>query len=85
MLSCREVAREIASEGLERRSRLHRFRVRLHLFMCRRCRAYGRQIRALGVLARHLCQESAPDEAHLQKLEATILHEVDARRPQERP
>ncbi len=82
MPTCREVAREIASDGLERCGWWRRLRVQLHLLMCRHCRAYARQIRALGVLARRLCEESGPDEADLHRLEHILLREIDSQPPQ---
>jgi predicted anti-sigma-YlaC factor YlaD len=77
--SCREVAREIATDRVERKGVLNRLSVRLHLFMCRHCRAYAEQIRLLGVLTRHLCEELAPDETRLRELEAAILRDVQLR------
>lgn len=84
MLTCREVAATIASDSGSRRSWPHRLRLRLHLLMCRHCRAYARQIKALGAVARRLCDELPEDEVALEKLEAEILRGVDGEDPQQR-
>lgn len=81
MPTCKEVAREIASDSGRRQSWLHRFGVRLHLLMCRHCRAYAREIATLGHLARRLCNQSEEDEVALRGLEAKILEEFDGEPP----
>lgn len=80
MLSCREVARHVASDGLEEQSWLVRAGVRFHLLMCRHCREYSRQLRALGALARRLGKSTEPDEAHIQELGTKILDTLDRKR-----
>jgi anti-sigma factor ChrR (cupin superfamily) len=74
------VADSIASEGAGQRSWPHRAGLRVHLMMCRHCRAYARQIRALGVLVRRLCIEQEPDQTDLRRLETGILDRIDQRR-----
>jgi hypothetical protein len=81
VLPCKEVASAIASDGFAERSWRQRLGLRLHLMMCRHCREYARQIRALGVLSRLVCAEDEPDEAHLRRLEVTILDRIDTRPP----
>lgn len=50
MLTCRELAEEV-SQGLERKPPLRmRLRLALHLAMCRGCRSFRRQMRALQAL-----------------------------------
>jgi len=60
MLRCHDVTRLVASDGLAALGPGVRFRVWLHARMCRHCRRYGRQIRAIGEMARRLAYE---DEA----------------------
>ena len=59
MLRCRDVTYRIASGELESSSFWARLEVTTHLWMCRHCRSYSRQMRALGESARKLFGESA--------------------------
>lgn len=77
MLSCQEVAKEIACDGLEGASWGRQLRVKLHLLLCHHCRRYARQLRAVGLTFRKLCEECEPDEEDLQRLEQSILGEID--------
>jgi hypothetical protein len=77
MSRCREAARAVAGEGLEGGGRLRALEMRLHLLLCRHCRRYARQVRALGGLARRLCLSAEPDEERLRELEARILRALD--------
>ena len=58
MPTCRDVSALVAGDQLERASAWTRFRVRLHLAMCRYCRRYLREIRALGDAVRRLTREA---------------------------
>lgn len=73
MLTCKQVAASISSDWLERSGWRYRLRVRLHLFMCRHCRRYAAQIRALNAAACKLCETTAPDRETLTRLEGSIL------------
>ena len=54
MLSCRELVEETTSAlSLEELQRKQRWAVRLHLLVCRHCRRYVRQLRALLALLPH--------------------------------
>lgn len=67
MPSCREVATAVSSGELEEAGLLRRTHVRLHLWMCRHCRDYVRQVAALGRAAR---QRVAPgDPERLREIE----------------
>ena len=48
MPTCQQVAREIASDELATASWRRRSAVRIHLLLCRHCRRYARQMRAIG-------------------------------------
>ena len=73
MLSCKEVARLIASEELADAGWLNRALVRLHLLRCRDCGAYAAQLRAIGAAARDRWDLGEADRAALAKLESSIL------------
>ena len=74
MLSCKEVSRSIASDELAGASWTRRLGVRFHLLMCRHCRRYEAQLRAIGVTARRLFDRLADgDQATLEGLEKRIL------------
>lgn len=82
MLRCREVTRLIASEELVDAGWLSRMGAWLHLAMCRHCRGYARQLRAIGSAAREVLGGRArPDEASLLRLEATVIKDLSARGP----
>ncbi len=73
MMTCREVASLIASDGLEGAWWGRRLGVRLHLLMCRHCRRYAEQLRAIGAGARKHWGRQAEDSETLQRLERDIL------------
>jgi hypothetical protein len=78
MLSCREVARTIASEELAGAAWGKRAAVRIHLFMCRYCRRYAAQLRAIGEAARSRWGAGSADPQTLQALERRILDRTGA-------
>ena len=51
MMPCKQVATLLSNGDLAGSSMRTRLAVRLHLAMCRHCRAFARQIEALGRLA----------------------------------
>lgn len=73
MLSCKAVATSISSDALERSGWWPRLEVRLHLLMCRYCRRYAAQIRAVNAAARGLLETAGPDRETVAKLESSIL------------
>lgn len=76
MLSCQQVVRMVSSGELEDAGWLRRLSARMHFFMCRHCRRYEAQIRAVGTMA-HKVYGSAPDDpAALRRLEADILSRI---------
>jgi anti-sigma factor ChrR (cupin superfamily) len=72
MMSCREVARAVAAGELDALPLRRRALVRLHLLLCRHCRRYAAQIRALGRAARELCGEAPADPAAIERLRAAL-------------
>ncbi len=73
MLSCKEVARLIASDELADAVWSDRALVRLHLLMCRHCRGYAAQLRAIGAAARDRSDSDVADRASFEKLQSSIL------------
>ncbi len=83
MMTCREVASLIASDGLEGAWWGRRLGVRLHLLMCRHCRRYAEQLRAIGARARKHWGRQAEDPKTLQRLERDILERSESKGPPE--
>ncbi len=73
MPSCKEVARLIASEELADAGRSKRALVRIHLLMCRHCRRYAAQLRAIGAAAQDRWDTRPADRKALERLERSIL------------
>ncbi len=73
MLSCREVARLIASDELADAGRPKRALVGIHLLMCRGCRRYAAQLRAISTAALERRGFSPADLQALKRLERSIL------------
>jgi hypothetical protein len=71
MLKCRDVEQMIGNDSIRNAGFAERFAVRLHLMMCRHCRAYARQIRAIGDAARGLLNRPE-DAATLARLQDRI-------------
>lgn len=73
MLSCREVTRAVATGEWEEAAPGRRLQIRLHLLMCRHCRRYTAQIRAIGQAARELFREAPDEEAAVDRLRNALL------------
>lgn len=52
MMTCKEVSARVSMGQLEEASPARRGAVRFHLMMCRHCRAFSRQVRLIGRVAR---------------------------------
>ncbi len=72
MLNCKDVTRKIASDEFREAGWRERLVVRFHLFMCRLCRRYEAQLRAIGIATRELCGPSSQDPSTLERLERQI-------------
>ena len=81
MMTCREVANLIASDGLEGAWWGRRLGVRMHFLMCRHCRRYAAQLRAIGACARKRWGPEAEDSDTLQRLERDILKRSESKGP----
>ncbi len=73
MLTCRDLTRMIASEELAEAGWRRRLGVRFHLAMCRYCRRYAAQLRAIGEAARRMLRSGDADSTTLDQLERAIL------------
>lgn len=68
MLRCREVVELLATDGWRTAPLRRRLSLRLHLMMCRHCRAYRRALRRLGDAARALYRTAAADREEVERL-----------------
>ena len=78
MISCKEVARLLDTEQMKDQGLMKRLQVRMHLWMCRHCRRFERQIRQLRAAARQLlgsAQAAKPDG----ELEERILRRLSTK------
>ncbi len=73
MLNCKEVARLTASDELADAVWSDRALVRLHLLMCRHCKGYSAQLRAIGAAARDRWDSGDEHGATFEKLQSSIL------------
>ncbi len=71
MLTCREVARRLASASGDDRAPKHGMMMRLHLILCGDCRRYARELRSLGAALRG--DRVAIDPQRTRNLEQRIL------------
>ena len=72
MLKCQEVEKKIGSGGIGNAGLMERLALRLHLMMCRHCRTYARQIRAIGDAVRDVFTLSSTDSENLARLRERI-------------
>jgi len=80
MMSCREVTRIVASDELAEAPRARRLAIRFHHLICRYCRRYASQLRALGEAARKMWGPGSRDPDSISRLEHVLLDEIRARR-----
>ncbi len=73
MPNCKEVVRLIASDELADAVWSDRALVGLHLMMCRHCKGYAAQLRAIGAAARDRSGSDVADRASFEKLQSSIL------------
>ena len=72
MMTCQQVAYAVASDALADAPLRRRLAVRMHLMLCKRCRRYSLQIRAIGAGARALFGDEESSET-TERLRAAIL------------
>ena len=73
MLNCKEIAHLIASDELAGAVWSDRAFVRLHLLMCRDCKSYAAQLRAIGAAARDRSHSDVADRTSFERLQNSIL------------
>ena len=73
MLTCKDAAKAIGQDKWRTASWWRRLALRVHLLMCRHCRRYAAQIRAIGTAARSLFREQSEDPKALERLQERIL------------
>lgn len=76
MLRCNEVTRLVATDDIHRAPIGTRLMFRLHLMMCRHCRRYVRELRALGALARRQAAQLVGSDADDAAAEERIMSAV---------
>jgi hypothetical protein len=77
MPSCCDVSRAVASGALEDAPARRRLAVRLHLLMCRHCRRYARQLRAIALVARDLFRRPSGEDESLERLRQALLGRLE--------
>lgn len=73
MMTCQQVAHAIASDDLADAPLRRRMAVRMHLMLCKHCRRYARQLRAIGAGARQLFGGDEESSETTERLRTTIL------------
>jgi hypothetical protein len=76
MLSCKQVTWMFSSGELEEATWLRRLSARMHFFLCRHCRRYESQIRAVGAIANKAYGSTPDDPATLHRLEGELLSRI---------
>ena len=72
MLTCKEVATAIGRDELRTGSRPRRLSLRFHLLMCRHCRRYAAQLRAIAIAAQGALRVRAEDPRALARLRERV-------------
>ncbi|MEM6795391.1 MAG: hypothetical protein AAF725_15545 [Acidobacteriota bacterium] len=80
MLTCKEVAEDLASGRCEKRGLLHRIQVRIHAWLCPGCRAYAEQMDTITRAAKSLGEECEPCSEELSAMKARCLEKLRAKR-----
>ena len=73
LLNCEDVIKSVSSDQLLKTGWRHRLAVRLHLLMCRNCRRYQEQIRAIGSAARQTLGSVPSEDEALERIKDKIL------------
>jgi len=76
MPTCKEVSRSIAADELSTAGWRQRLSTQIHLLMCRHCRRYSRQLRAIGEAARNLLSDTPQDPGSRERLRSSILDQI---------
>ncbi len=76
MLKCKQVEEKIGSDAIRNAGFTERLPVSLHLIMCRHCRNYARQIRAIGKATRNVFTSLSRDPNTLDRLKNRIIRKL---------
>jgi hypothetical protein len=76
MLSCRDVTQRISGDDGASDGLWTRIQLRMHLLVCRHCRRYERQMRAITRAAHELSRQTAPASESIARLRNRILEGV---------
>lgn len=77
MPTCREVMLAIAADSLDSRPPFRRLGYRMHVMLCRHCRRYTRQIRAIGKAAREVLTRPIGERESLDRLRKALLGRLE--------
>ena len=77
MPTCRDVATAIAGDELRTARPGRALALRLHLLLCRHCRRYASQLRAIGTAARIMVRRRADDPEALARIRRHLLSRLD--------
>ncbi len=73
MQNCKEICRKIASDEYAEATGWERLVLRFHLWRCKNCRCYEKQLRAMGASMQQLLHEDPPATTTLERIEREIL------------
>jgi predicted anti-sigma-YlaC factor YlaD len=77
MLTCKEVARLLSTDTAVEGTQSDRLRVKLHLLLCKHCRGYAAQLRAVGAAGHGLKDDCTGEPEALDRLEEAILQQIE--------
>lgn len=88
MLTCKEVSRDLAADGLRTAGIGRRLAIRAHLLMCDGCRKFAREIEELGDAMRRLTAaierpplDVAAEQRILERLREPLAHDENCTEP----
>lgn len=76
MPNCKEVARAISADQLSSADWRSRLSIRFHIFMCRHCRRYFRQMRAIGGAVRRDASATTAESDSHDRLRDAIVRKI---------
>ena len=76
MLSCRDVAHLIGSDGVEHASVFRRLLVRFHLFRCEPCRRHAAELATIAEVSRDTWKAASAEAETMRRLEGAILDQA---------
>lgn len=87
MLTCSEVTRLVASDEVRTASLRVRVAVRVHLAMCRHCRRYRRELKAIAAAVRRnagaLFGSEPADSDRMHRIHTAVVQEIRGQHAEE--